>query len=130
MRVLLVLLSSFAVASCSTIWPQRVQVPPPVERTKLPAELFACDGEPRPWAAGADDVTTAINETERTGAGRDCRRQLRRVCLTLTAIDQVTGECPDARHFRPSTSTRTPLLEQLATPEPSTPGLGLSTGNH
>lgn len=110
MRVLLLLLSSFAVASCSlTPKPPPIQLNP--KPTPLPAELFDCDREPWPWEVDADDVEIAVNETQRTGAGRDCRRQLRRVCLTLTALHQVTGECPDARPTAPRASTRTPLLE-------------------
>ena len=63
--------------------------------TPLPAEMFECTAEPGPWAIDADDVEVTVNETQRTYAGRDCRRQLRRVCLTLTVLQQVTGECPN-----------------------------------
>src|SRR5690606_12300504 len=102
-----VLLSSFVVASCSwTPKPQPIQLG--AKPTRLPAEFFECDLEPGAWAAGADDVVVAVNETQRTYAGRDCRRQLRRACLALKVNDLVTGECPDARPTAPPSPTSSP----------------------
>lgn len=87
MRVLLVLLSSFAVASCAH--PLAVNSAP-----KLSPELFACDPDPGAWKPKADDVEVAVNETLRTKAGQSCRQQLHTVCSVLAVNGQVQGECP------------------------------------
>lgn len=73
--------------------------------------MFLCDPEPSVWAADADDIEVAGNETQRTYAGRDCRRKLRRACLALKVNDMVNGECPDARSTPAAPSPRTTLQE-------------------
>lgn len=76
--------------------------------TKVPAEMFSCDADPGAWAANADDVEVAINETRRTYGGQNCRVQMANLCKLFKANDLVVGECQSVQARRPTSSELQP----------------------